>query len=309
MHDGRRRFGWLGRRCVTAVVGIALALAASAGAGNAQVEIKARAMEIKLTGRLQSQLITTSLDTGEVITSDFLIRRARISAEVRINDFVSGKVQPDFAGGDLTLKDAYVKLDFDPGFVVTRGQFKRPFDLFELSSSTQILVIERDGFVPGVDLCSGVGEICSFSRFTEKLEYADRDIGFLISGEPTGAPLAYSVSVTNGAGSDTGDENDGKSFSGRFAVEPMEDLTVAGNVGIHDFVNDSTGDNTDYAVAFGGDIEWGDYGGGLHVQAGIVAGDNWKALQADGDPSKFVTAQSIVGYRAPVTGNRFIEGV
>lgn len=299
-----------GKRAVSLAAALLL-LGLLPGSASGQAEIRSRAMELTITGRLHSQFITSSVEDmdDEVLSSEFLIRRARVTVELEISDFVHGKIQPDYGGGDLSLKDAYVDLNFDPGFVFRMGQFKRRFDFFELESSTRNLVIERDGFIPGVDVCGGVGEICSFSRFTEKLEYSDRDIGFAINGEPEGAPISYSVAVTNGTGSDATDENDGKSFSGRFEVEAMDDLTLAGNVSAHDFVNDTTGDASDYAIAFGGDVNWGNYSEGLHVQAGVIAGDNWEKLDLDGDPATFVTAQGIVSYKVPVETNRFVEAV
>ena len=57
----------------------------------------------------------------------------------------------------LADEDAYVRLTFGSGFRATIGQFKRPFDVFELTSSTQTLVIERAGGVDGVSACAGPG--------------------------------------------------------------------------------------------------------------------------------------------------------
>ena len=135
----------------------------------AGVEVKSKAKEIKFTGRVHTQFNTSSVENE--IASEFIIRRARLTAEVELNDFVSGKVQPDFGEGDVKLKDAYMKLDYHKGLSFKIGQFKRPFDLFELTSSTKILVVERALKIRGV---SGLR---SLSSLTEKLEYSDRDIG------------------------------------------------------------------------------------------------------------------------------------
>ena len=72
----------------------------------------------------------------------------------------------------VDLKDAYVTFDFAPELALTMGQFKRTFDLFELLSSTDISLIERDGRVGGVDTCTGVGGVCSYSGLTERLGFA-----------------------------------------------------------------------------------------------------------------------------------------
>ena len=295
-----------GSRLVLAVLA-ALGVGLAVDEAGAQVEISSRAVEIEITGRVHAQWNTTSVDADGVISNDFLIRRARLTAEVKVNDLVSGKVQPDYGEGRISLKDAYVELAFDPAFAVRVGQFKRAFDFFELESSTRGLTIERDGEIRGLDVCSGVGDLCSYDSFTAGLEYADRDIGVGLEGAIEA--FGYSFTATNGTGSNSSDENDGKSFSGRLEYEVIDDLTIAGNVAAHDFVNETTGDDTDYGIAYGGDVHWGNYDRGLHVQAGAVAGDNWLNLDAVGDASTFVTAQGIVSYKVPIINNPYVTAV
>ncbi len=284
------------------------ALAVQAKPARAQeVQIRSRAAEITLTGRVHLQWNSSSV--ADEISNEFLIRRARLTAEVEVNDWISGKVQPDYGEGKVSLKDAYVRLTFDPSFRATLGQFKRPFDLFELTSSTKILVIERAGGVRGVDACSGPGGVCSYSRLTEKLGFADRDIGVMLDGALGGdGAWSYRVSVTNGTGANADEENDLKSFSGRLEFRPLEKLKLGANAAAHDFVNEAgpTPDD-DYAYAYGGDVEYGSFREGLHVQAGLVAGDNWKNLVPT-DPSSFLTGQAIAAFKVPVR-NRLIEAV
>jgi len=153
---------------------------------------------VSFTGRVHAQWNTTS--APDAVDSEFLIRRARITADVGVNDLVSGRVQPEFVEDDVQLRDAYVKLSFSPYFEMTMGQFKRPFDLFTLESSTRSLTIERAGKIRGAGDCPGVGGICSYSRFTEKLNYSDRDIGVRFAGALGDGPLTYAVSLTNGEG-------------------------------------------------------------------------------------------------------------
>ncbi|GIW52171.1 MAG: hypothetical protein KatS3mg081_1526 [Gemmatimonadales bacterium] len=272
-------------------------------AAAAQVSLSSQAAQIRLSGRVQTQFNTTSVD-GEP-ASDFLIRRARFSAEVTINDFVSGKVEPEYGEGRVQLRDAYLRLSFGPAFRVTAGQFKRPFDLFELTSSTQILVIERAGDIRGVNACAGPGGVCSFSRLTERLQFADRDIGVMVDGADRSGRLSYFAAITNGAGQNQRDENGAKSFTARARFVLADGVAVAGNLALHDYVA-AGGDAR--AAAWGGDLEIGNFDEGLHVQAGLVAGENWRNLTA-GDPSTFLAVQGIVTYKSPVSGSRYLEAV
>jgi hypothetical protein len=134
---------------------------------------------------------------------------------------------------------------------------------------------------------------------TEKLGYSDRDVGLFVDGRPSDK-VEYRFSITNGTGSNTSDENGSKSYTGRVVVQATPDVRVAANVGVHDYLDDTTGNR--YAAAYGGDVEIGNYGDELHVQASIIAGQNWLSLDA-GDPATFVTAQGVVSYRFPVTGS------
>jgi hypothetical protein len=197
-------------------------------------------MRLTATGRIHAQYNTTSAP-GELAT-EFVVRRARFVAEVRVNDVVDGKVEPDFGGGKIDLKDAYVRFNFDPHFRLKVGQFKRPFDIFQLHSSTETLIIERGGDIRGVSTCAGPGGLCAFSRFSEKLKYSDRDVGFMVDGTSTSGRVSYAVSMTNGAGRNTGDENGAKSYTGRLGR-----IRVGGHLGIHDYVNEVTTED-DYAT-------------------------------------------------------------
>jgi hypothetical protein len=265
----------------------------------AQTTISSRAASIRFGGRLHSQYATSSVDADD---SQFFFRRARLIADITVNDFFDARVQPEFAGGTAELKDAYVRFKFSPGFQVTVGQFKRAFDLFELASSTDLSLIERDGRVGGVSTCTGVGGVCSYSRFTEKLNFSDRDTGVRVAGGS--GKVAYEVSLTNGTGANQDNDNDALSYSGRVSVEVAEGVTVSGQVAMHDYQDGA--DETAYAGAWGADVQVGDWRDGLLVQAAVVGGDNWKSLDSRGDPRTFMALQGAASYYAPLTGDRFV---
>lgn len=267
----------------------------------AQAQIDARFATIEVGGRLHAQLAHTSA-AAEVPDVDLFMRRARVTLDVEVNDFLDGRVQYDFAGGG-SLKDAYFRMAFADAFRVSMGQFKRPFDVFELSSSTELPLVERDGRVPGVDACTGVGGVCTWSRLTEKLSYADRDMGVMVDGSLDGGRVGYELAVTNGTNAE-GDENDGKSFQGRVVLAVTDRIRVGGNVSVHDYLAGDDPDASEHATAWGGDVEVGDFRDGFHLLAGAVTGDNWQAPDAGGDPASFVAVQGLASWYVPVGGER-----
>jgi hypothetical protein len=276
-----------------AVVALIWALPASA-----QVRIPEGA-SIKFSGRVHSQFNSTSVASES--STEFLNRRARLSAEFTLNEHVSGKVEPDYGGGKIALKDAFLRLSLRPELQLRFGQFKRPFDIFELTSSSRTLVVERDGEIRGVDTCAGIGGVCSLSRFTEELQYSDRDIGVTVEGRLGGGRVGYAASVMNGTGANKNDENGNKSFTGRLDVEVAPSVVLAAHVGTHDYIHLTSGADR-FATAFGGDLVIGNFSRGLHIRAGVAAGDNWLIPVGTEDAASFVTTQGIVSYRQPTRG-------
>lgn len=283
----------------------------------AQVEVKSKAVEISLTGREHTQFNTTSVE-GE-LGSEFLIRRARLTAEVKLNDLVSGKIQPDFGSGKLSLKDAYSKFSFGPRFQVTTGQFKRPFDLFELTSSTQILVVERAGTI------RGASAFTSLSSLTEKLQYSDRDIGVKIVLRSDDKRFGLDAAVTNGDGSNKVPSKLGvdeyavaeKQYTARAFVKPPLDGPLLLSAGVtalpvawSDTALTTANDSAlavAYATAFEVSAEWGHWHEGLHVQAGAVLGDNW--LKDRLSPPTFLALQAIVTFKHALSGIKALSAV
>lgn len=285
------------------VIGL-FAVLSSPTPASAQTEISARTATITIGGRLHTQFSSTTVDDAG--PTNVFLRRARVYLGIEVNDFLEAVLQPDFVGGEARLQDAYVRFKFSDGFAVTVGQMKRAFDLFELSSSTRLSVIERDGRVPGVDHCAGVGGICSWSSFNEELAYAERDVGIRFEGDFS-EKVSYMAAVTNGTGVNVPDENSSKSYSARIQVELGGGVRLAANTSIHDYIG--PGDDTEYGVAYGGDIEFGSWQDGLHLQAGFVTGDNWLSLGPSGTPATFRTAQVIGSYYIPLDDDKRFVGI
>ena len=264
--------------------------------------MSARAADIEIGGRVQTQFSRSSVGSA---TDDIFLRRARLELGVTLNEWIDGRLQPDFAGGELALKDAFLRLTLDPAFRVSFGQFKRSFDLFELASSSRLPMIERDGRVEGVDECAGVGGVCSYSRLTQKLSFADRDLGVRVEGER--GPLSWEASITNGEGADASDANDSRSFAGRLAAEVAPDWTLGGGVSVHDWVR--PGGETERSPAWSVDLEYGTWEDGLHLMLAAVGGENWQSLDEAGAPASFQAAQGVLSWYRPVSGSGPVVGV
>lgn len=298
------------QRLAVALAGLGLATAVQAQ----EVSVGGHA-KIRIGGRFHMQYNTTSVDTADgepVPETEFLLRRARLTFDVTFNDLISARIEPDYSTiggvGLFSLRDAYMRLTFGSGFRATAGQFKRPFDVFELTSSTQILVVERGGQVRGVTACGRLLTVCSYSNLSAGLLYSDRDLGLMLDGALVPGRLQYAVAATNGQALRTRESNSGKQLTGRISVIPLKDLVVSGNVGWKDYSNVVT-EVPERAVAWGADVEFGTFAGGPHVQAGLIGGDNWRqpTLDSTGVES-FFTGQVIATWRLPVR-HRWIDGV
>jgi hypothetical protein len=291
---------------VLLITGPLLLTPGGSGLAGQAVEPRAPVDHAEIGGRFHLQLNTSSAD-GEV-GSEFLVRRARIWAAARVNDWIDGAVQIDVAGATASARYAFLRFSLSPEARISLGQFKRAFDNFELTSSADILVVERDGDVRGAFDCAGVGGVCSYSRFSEKLFLSSLDVGVLLQGETAGGRIGYLVSATNGTGPNAREENGTKSFSGRVEWVAADGFKLGANAGVHDYVNEVTGDDA-YAPATALDVEVGDFDRGFHLQAGIMAGQNWLNLAADGEESRFLSWQGIATYRIPVGGAHRIRAV
>lgn len=274
-----------------------LLLLVLAGDALAQVEIRARAATFTLGGRLHMQYRHDSPEGAQL--DDFFVRRARIQADVKVSDFFDARLQPDFAGGETALQDAWVRFNFTPAFRVSMGQFQRAHEGFEQTSSTELPVIERDGRVSGVPGCAGVGGACSLGRLVARLGYAGRDAGVRVEGR-VGGSVAYEATVTNGTGVNVSDENDAKSVSGRLTWAASEGVALSAFYGVHDHPGLVDPDDTDYGAAGGIDVVVGDFRQGFRLQASAVQGDNWQA----GPGTTFRTAQALASWYHPLDGGR-----
>lgn len=142
-------------------------------------------------------------DDEGAITDQFLIRRARPYLRGRFAQRFEFYFNPDVAGGNLVVQDAYLDTVFSPAFRVRVGKAKTPFGLERLHSAANLLFFERalpNSLAP------------------------NRDVGVQVLGDVSGGLVSYAAGVVNGAadgGSVDTDASDSKDIAGRLVVRPF----------------------------------------------------------------------------------------
>ncbi|MGD8494821.1 MAG: porin [Gemmatimonadales bacterium] len=298
-----------------------LLLAVAATPAFAQVQISTKAVELEFSGRLQYQAETSSCTdatpaassacSGEAPGVDMFLRRARVSLEATIDDRLSFKLEPDFSDvKEVSLKDAWGRYAFGPGVAVQAGHFKRPFDGFQLTSSSW-LPFERAVEIPGVSSRM----LPSYSGLAKAGDMADRDIGVMLEGEQADGRFAWWLGVFRGGTDATeNDTNTGKQFVGRVQVTVDagdRSLKLAGAYARTDVPYTGVGGETvaEYSNNFELFAERGSYGqDGLLLQAGVILGDNPLTNQAGAaidlaageEFASLLTWQGVAAYRVPV---------
>lgn len=275
---------------------------------------------LRLTGRLQVQYNTSNLarsgdaTAGAIPFSTFETRRARLGVQVDLADWIGSEIEAEFASRDVTLKNAFVDLAFDPRFGVRIGQFKKPFSLIELTSSTKILPIERGLRIRGLSqsLLAAVGPgapiglpnldgsplLPEEQALVGSLGYTGYDLGVELHG--TLGRFGYQAGAFNGNGGG-GAEPGSHAFAARLTYQPLPGRPLT--LGAATSYLGAGGATGRAGTAFEIDAEWGAFRRpGLHVMAEAALGDNLVEDRA------FSGAQVIAAVFHPLTNAR-IEGI
>lgn len=145
-------------------------------------------------------------DTG---ANSFLIRRARVTLAGEILKNILYKIQVDAVKSPLLL-DAQVEFKIIPQAILKVGQFKVPFSLENLTSSSDLDTINRsqaeEKLCPGRDIGS-----------------QGRDIGAVLTGKFT--RVEYTLGIFNGSGINKTDNNDMKDVAARVILSPLDALS------------------------------------------------------------------------------------
>ncbi|HEX8393211.1 MAG TPA: porin [Longimicrobium sp.] len=225
---------------------------------------------LTLNGRVHALFNTTSEEDAP--QAEMVLRRVRLEATMRINDLVTGRIQPEFAGSRVSLRDAYVRLTIDPAFNIWAGQAHRPFSAITQLSSNRMVPAERGLRIRGVS-----GAYDEYALVSE-LGYSERDLGVQVRGEFKDAPLglSYAAGWFNGpARTDFPRENTGQVVA-RIGAAPAAKVRMNVSWSARDFaVRDSAAGDARVrrGDAWEADVELGTDAGGPHLLVEAVTGD------------------------------------
>ena len=143
--------------------------------------------------------------------NEFRIRRARAELKGGILQKINYILQIDAVKSPVLL-DAKVEITFSPYAKLTFGQFKVPFGLENLTSSSALDTINRSQTVENLCPSRDVGG-------------QGRDIGLALSGKFS--RIEYNLGIFNGEGSNRADTNEKKDLVARLGFSPFDFLTVS----------------------------------------------------------------------------------
>lgn len=250
----------------------------------------AQTPSVTIRGRVQTQFSTASGDsTGAFnphaqVGSTFEVRRLRLQADVRIGDNINLVIQPSFEMGSLRMRDAFLRVilarNATTTFGLTMGQEKLPNNRYELTSSNNLLSIERGLRIRGIT-SSAQNDLLVANG------YASHDIGAAFDLNLMSNRFMAKLGMYNGSGESSADVDNAKTFAGRvtFTALATSDnlplLRLGGSFVSRDRAITTTASSTVFAPdssrrtgMVGLDAEWGDFRPGLHVIADLATGRN-----------------------------------
>lgn len=164
---------------------------------------------------------------GKSVDNSFDIKRMRVSLNAKISENLELTTLinlADFKNDPKTrvLENAFAKYTVNKYLQVQAGQFRPAFGIEDSSS---VDIIKSIDFSNAYYLMGSNG-------------WQSFQIGVALSGETNlgNVPFNYALSITNGNGKNTTDNNNGKHYSGRFSfdLDPKNNLRVGLSTGIGD---------------------------------------------------------------------------
>jgi Phosphate-selective porin O and P len=272
---------------------------------------------VKVTGRLQEQFYWFDNDAYAATTGpndNIFTRRARIEARGNISENVIVYIQPSFEGGrnlnsvvttctssavpagggtpvitckttgrsGLRLRDAWIDVRFTKEgnrgtFFLRAGQEKRPYSRYELTSSNNLVSIER-GAGAGLlarasnDIFTSAGFVSHDVGASLRYEYKINDLQL----------VTVKVGAYNGQGESLNDVNNKKSFGARATAAVTPKIDIGGSWFAHDGITTvgSVVDSSFTNYAWDVDAQYGKAGDeGLYVLGEFLHGTDASAAK------------------------------
>lgn len=261
----------------------------------------AQAPNIAVQGRVQLQYRNSSGDStlnGGVgynstgVNNIYEIRRLRIQTNVRFGDNINLVIQPSFEMAALRMRDAFVRVGLMRNIFIVAGQEKSPFQRYELTSSNNLLSIERGVRILRLSGREGLNDILTQNGYTS------HDLGAGVELESNDHRFFVKGAVQGGSRESAVDVNNAKSFFGRLTATALQNkdkqptLQVGASFGSRDRAICSNcpagalpaaptfyADSSKRTSAFGLDAELGGFRPGLHIIADFATGDNVPIVQ------------------------------
>lgn len=147
---------------------------------------------LKLSGRVQMQhLYNLDVESDDARTNNgFRMRRGRLQASAKVNDFVSAKIQVEVRDNSPRLKDAEAKINFFEKGYLRAGQFKIPVWREEfMRSSGSLLLVERS----------------AVASFLDNAGISARHVGLEVGSKLSN--VSFALNYSNGAGEGVREDN------------------------------------------------------------------------------------------------------
>lgn len=289
---------------------LVLVLVLTGAAKSAAQEVQAGPLTLDFTGRAQMQLNTTSLGEDElgpdndIAGAAFETRRIRFGTAFEYEEWITGVIEVDFAGATAALTDAFIDVALAEALAISAGQQKKPFGIFELTSNTKILTIERTARIRGLEDYLGAPVADAHSLLDDNA-YLGRDIGVMAHG--AFGRFGYAAGLFNGSGPNAREDLGSKAVAGRLSFAATDALVVGAAVSRQPTgLLDADGDEL-VGTAWAVDAELGAFRApGLHVMAELMGGDDPLLVAAD-EMATMRGAQAAAGWFVPREGR--VEGI
>lgn len=205
---------------------LSLALAAAAECYGEELPSGPVPLSPKLSGYAEGWYYSDASDlsgqpSAKSVDNGFRLRRARLTAAGAAGENLSYRVgasldgpAPGASPSTVKLLDAWMEYKASEALRAAFGQHKYEFTLEGAESTPDRLPVLRSEATNEIGGKLGI------------LGRTFRDIGLRVTGSVKEAKMRYAVSVINGSGMNTGDNNGSKDVVGRFTVEPLPGLVL-----------------------------------------------------------------------------------